>query len=146
MYRAYSADEVPEIIPYADSIVGYGARNVKAEWHPKANPTAGREQDGMRVLTKLPPAGTMFLPQGFEEGFAACIRGDINKIQTTLCAKPALLSHAASWAALDLIFPKCDDSTVYVRDYPAQWKVPFASHFSRVFSGVATGSMQYILF
>jgi hypothetical protein len=35
MYRAYACDDVVEIVPYEDSLVGYAARKVKIDWYPK---------------------------------------------------------------------------------------------------------------
>ena len=51
MYRAYSADQAIEIVPFEESHVGYAARDVLVDWYPKATAT---EPEGMRVLIKLP--------------------------------------------------------------------------------------------
>jgi hypothetical protein len=66
MYRAYSNDEVVEIVPFNDSLVGYAARKVKVDWYPKACPEENRPE-GMRFLIGLPPVLDV-VPQPFVKG------------------------------------------------------------------------------
>ena len=55
MYRAYAADEIPELIQVQsdEAKVGILARKVSVKWFPQGDATIGRPE-GMRILTKLP--------------------------------------------------------------------------------------------
>ena len=64
MYRAYSKDEVIEIVSWDDSLVGYAARHVQVAWQPQAK---DGEPEGMRILTALPSHANL-APASFVPG------------------------------------------------------------------------------
>jgi hypothetical protein len=115
LHRAYSADEVVEILEDSSKPCGMHAKLVEVFDFPMKEPEKGIMVDGMTILTSLP--STKPEPFPFVADSRELLDDVLYKVETKFTRNHSTVVDAwKEWAAT--VAPKNNDVIEYVRDHP----------------------------